>query len=132
MGKYVFDVIDRKLRVRDAASLQTIWSGLIAGSGVRRAEAISGTDDCLVILEFDYAQPPRFQNLIRCRSTGSIVWRAPLPVESETASGYNGVVGDSYVNLHVLEGEIFATTWSGWRLKLDRESGSILSREFVK
>lgn len=102
------------------------WRGAIEGHRVRQVAGLSETDDAMVLLEsppIDDSRQP-FPNLLRVRPTGSVVWRAELPVPGDWT--------DSYVEFEQNDGVLSANSWSCYYVVLDRETGRILSREFTK
>ena len=76
------------------------------------------SDDSIVVLNYKQA----FSNVLRCRSNGSIVWTAELPEKS----------GDAYTNIEWHEQKLRASSWSGFSVILDVETGKILSSVFTK
>jgi len=65
----------------------------------------------------------RHRNIVRVADDGSVVWRAELPPGSQP---------DAYVAVSVSDTEISASSWSGYRVVLDAETGQILRSDFVK
>jgi hypothetical protein len=80
--------------------------------------SIPNSDDAIVMLNHKQA----FQNVLRCNSSGSIVWMAELPEKS----------GDVYTNLDWHEKKLIAFSWSCFIVLLDIETGKILSSVFTK
>jgi len=75
-------------------------------------------------IAFDMGGPKTQQNLVRVDRRGSVVWRADTPDAS---------AGDSWVSVEDAgEGRLMATSWSGWRVRLNPETGEIAARQFVK
>ena len=73
------------------------------------------------LLNPDSSQGGSFENLCCVDARGKLIWRAPLPSENDT-----------FVALEGSENLIIATTWSGYRITIDPESGIVKSTEFVK
>lgn len=65
----------------------------------------------------------RHRNIVCVADDGSVVWRAELPPGSQP---------DAYVAVSVGDTEISASSWSGYRVVLDAETGRILRSDFVK
>jgi hypothetical protein len=63
-----------------------------------------------------------FQNVLRCNSSGSIVWVAELPEKS----------GDVYTYLDWHDQKLRAGSWSCFSVILDIETGKILASVFTK
>src|SRR5215510_6846374 len=75
-------------------------------------------------IAFDMGGPKTQRNLVRVDRRGSVVWRADTPDAS---------AGDSWVSVDDAgEGRLMATSWSGWRVRLNPETGEIAARQFVK
>lgn len=115
-------VIDQDLVITDSVTGRTVWRGKLDGYPVWKALAIPNSDDCIVLLEY-WARPEYpFQNLLRIGRDGSIRWRAQLP----------DIGADAYISIRLTEHELMASSWSGFRVVLDPETGSICSQEFTK
>lgn len=80
--------------------------------------------DRLLLLTFTTGGPKTQQNLIRVDGSGSVVWRADPP---------DANAGDSWVSVeHMSGGNLMANSWSGWRVRLDPETGVVAAKQFVK
>lgn len=64
-------------------------------------------------------------NLLGFRLSGELIWRLAPPVNSSRA-------WDGFVNLWVQEGEIWVGVWSGFSLRIDHRSGSVVEQIFTK
>jgi hypothetical protein len=84
---------------------------------------IPGSSDRLLLLTGD-EEPKRFENLIRSRSDGSIVWRAGLPDLPGAA--------DVDTDVRWRDGELHAFSWSCFDVTLDPETGRVLREVFTK
>jgi hypothetical protein len=83
--------------------------------------SVPGSDDIVVLTDYMKAQPG-LGNLARVRPDGQEVWRvAPDPL-SQDAWTLARVEGD----------ECFASTWSGWEVRLDVATGAERGRVFTK
>ncbi len=100
-----------------------IWQGSPEGYKTVWAQSVPGSDDGLVL--YDYYRPEKrygsFQNLVRIRPFGSIIFRAELPVGDDT-----------YVSAEISNGELFANSWGCYRVHLDISTGTVLQRVFTK
>jgi len=86
---------------------------------------IEGTTDAIVLIDWGAFRGGSFQNLLRVRANGSVVWRAALPTGQ--------VNGDAYVAVRWgPEAQLIANTWSTNLVRLDLESGRILDSIFTK
>jgi hypothetical protein len=121
--KYTYSVKDDDLIVRDSVSGITVWQGRPEGYPVKEAVALPGADDCIVLYPYMSSQQRIFDNLVRCRCDGSVVWRAELPETSEW---------DAYVAVQLGKDGLTANSWSCWYVTLDPDTGRILSARFTK
>jgi hypothetical protein len=91
------------------------------------AFSLPDTPDGVVLLDW-MDRPPGieewhpYQNVLRIRPDGSIVWRAELP-SGETLKSFTATSWD--------EGRLIAQAWSH-RCVLDAETGRILETTFTK
>ena len=105
------------------------WHGRPDGHPVVFAALVPGTNDAVVLL--DAESGPRdslgrvrgWPHLVRVRPDGTVVWRA--------AAGLSPSDHDWWVAVDVTDG-VVASTWSGYRRRLDWEDGHVLSSVFVK
>jgi hypothetical protein len=101
------------------------------GTGARMHPVVSvrllpETDDAVVLLNAESG--PRnalgdlkgWPHLVRVRPNGTVVWR--------TEAGDR----DWWVTVDVTPDGLFANTWSGYRRRLDRETGAQVSSVFTK
>lgn len=86
---------------------------------VLQALALPETGECVVIVEEMRSNADG--NLMRIRSNGSVVWRADAPLEF-----------GPYVKVALENGTLLAWSWSGHRLNIDPERGSVIRSMFVK
>lgn len=116
-----FSVTDGNLRVdrQDAES----WTGLPDGVSVLDLRVAGDGSSAFVLLD----PPPRggrVRNLVRVTSTAEIAWRGELPKTSRA---------DAFVSLETdVDGYVLASTWTGYRVRLDPATGCLLGQEFTK
>ena len=80
--------------------------------------------DRILLLAFVYGGPKTQQNLIKVDGSGLVLWRADPPDAS---------AGDSWVSIDDTgDGNLMANSWSGWRVRIDPETGLVTSKQFVK
>jgi hypothetical protein len=118
-----YRVAGNELTVTDGSGTE-LWRGQPEGHPVAWAESVPGSDDGIVL--YEYYRPERtygcFDNLVRVRPFGSVLWRAELP-SNET---------DSYTAAEISEGALSAYSWSCYRVRIDLETGRITERVFSK
>lgn len=85
--------------------------------------AASPIDDerCLILIDWMASKQQVFQNLLCAERSGKVVWKAELVGQP-----------DSFVKFEISANGLIAWTWSGWNLRLDRDTGKIIEREFTK
>jgi len=114
-----YSIADGALEIREPERSGTLtWRGSFEGE-VFRAAPLPGTDDCIVIVE--YQQGDVHNNVFRVGPDGEIVWRA------ESAPEYG-----AYTDVKVEGDHISAYSWSGYRVTLDWARGTIIDKLFVK
>ena len=117
-----YTIADRALMVADGFGNE-LWRGLPEGYPVEWVTPIPEKTDAIVM--YHYYRPKRpyggFNNLVRIRPDGSIVWRADLPAR------------DDPYTFAALEGtKLIASSWNGFSVEIDLETGKIISQEFTK
>ncbi|HEY0259683.1 MAG TPA: hypothetical protein VGC18_07520 [Lacisediminihabitans sp.] len=100
-----------------------VWAGLPDGMRVLDLRIASDGRSALALLD-----PPagggRVRNLVRITSAAEVVWRGELPQAGAT---------DAFVSLDTdIDGVVLASTWTGYRVRLDPATGRLLSQEFTK
>lgn len=111
-----------ELQFVDTRSGNTVWHGKPDGYPVWQTLPVPGSDDCLVLLEYWARAQHGFQNLLRVRPDGAIVWRAELPDPRD----------DAYVGFRWIDQTLSAGSWSGYQVVLDPHTGRICSMSFTK
>jgi hypothetical protein len=96
--------------------------GTYKGKPVKDALFFEHEEKCVILLDPDSSSLQRFENLFCIASDGYVVWTAPLPDTHH----------DAFVAVRVSERGFIATSYSGYLLTLDRSTGCIIERKFVK
>ena len=120
--EYIFGVHNADLVVKDAGKETTVWRGRPDRMPVWQVAGMTDSADCLVLLEYWQRTGYAYQNLLRCRPSGSIVWRAELPDRG----------ADAYVKMHWSGQRLTAASWSGFEVVLDVNSGRVVTQTFTK
>jgi outer membrane protein assembly factor BamB len=97
------------------------WSGSYEGVAVKTAIPLGNGTNWIVLLDPDASQSPTFENLLCVDLQGRLLWKAKLPTYP-----------DAYLSVTVCSGSIWAGTWSGFKVKLDPNTGTEIERIFVK
>jgi len=114
------DLYDELIVYSNTGSI--LYRGKPDGYPVKKAAALEN-EQIVVLLKFWAKKPGDFENLLLLKSDGGTLWRAQLP---------NASSGDAYVDFDVIEGKLFANSWSCYRVEIDGQTGRILHREFTK
>lgn len=105
------------------ASGQQIWRGRPLGYPVKSVIPLVAEDGCIVLCDPDAQLGGYFENVLRIACDGSVLWRAPMPSSRNddcyTAIGYDA---DALV----------ANSWSGYRVRIDPNSGRLLESSLTK
>jgi hypothetical protein len=124
-------VIDGDLVI--TRSGQIIWRGRPRGLAVVDAFRLEGTEDFLVLLERGQRKEPKLHNVVRCGTDGSVMLEADLPQgEGFLPDLPWDELPDAYARIWRDKGAVGATSWSGYSVYLDINSGRILRQVFVK
>lgn len=100
-----------------------VWEGLPDGMPVHDLRAAPDGRSAFVLLETP-AGAGRVRNLVRITAHAKIVWRGELPEVDPT---------DAFVSLATdADGAVLASTWSGYRVRLDPDTGCLLGQVFTK
>jgi hypothetical protein len=97
------------------------FRGSYKGAPVKCALVVNHGDNCIILLDPDSSEKPRFENLFCLARDGDIVWTASLP---ETR--------DTFVELRFRGEQVVANSWSAFLLTIDPSTGSVLNCEFTK
>lgn len=97
------------------------WSGDLDGVPVLTVFPLSSRIVILLAYPCDELISRTFENILCYEADGSFFWRGQLPDTH-----------DSYVHMEVRDGVIYGTTWSGFRVSLDPQTGRVTNKEFVK
>jgi hypothetical protein len=107
--------------VSEKADKSYEWSGLYNGIAIKTAVPIEHGERCVLLLDPDASPKNVFENLFCIDPSGRSIWIAHLPS-----------VPDRFLDLAVTSEGMWGTTWSGFRILLDKNSGRELKRVFVK
>lgn len=109
------------LLVVDATSEQLVWRGYPEGRPVKKVSQLPDLTGCIVLVEWGGVSK-HDPTLWRYSHDEGVVWQAELPQSGP----------DSYLDFQLENGELYAGSWSGYRAKIDLDSGRIIGRAFVK
>ena len=119
-----YSLTNGEICVNNAITGETIWKGKPEGRNVEIISPVPDEEDCIVLLDYsasDSKLPD--QNLIRIHPDGTLVWRAELPEPSSS---------DAYVQFQITNGNLQASSWSGYKVAIDTTNGKISSATFTK
>jgi hypothetical protein len=103
---------------------RVVWRGKPDGRDAVHVVALPRTNDAVVLLKWPAGHDGKvsrigtWTNLVRIASDGSIVWRA-VGLDLE----------DRWTAVRWANG-LFASTWTGFAVTLDPDTGEVLSRTF--
>ena len=92
----------------------------VLGSPVSTTLEIRGSDEKIVLLEYEDARSSDFKNLLRVGSDWTIRWYAEYPESNKPA--------DAYVSVSWEAEHLIAKSWSGFVAELDPETGRVRSQ----
>lgn len=95
--------------------------GRYEGMAVSAAIPLDRGIRCILLLDPDANTKQKFENLICINRSGAIEWRTPLPTSP-----------DAFVAVEMVNGGIFAWSWSGHKIHLDPNTGKGIGRIFTK
>lgn len=99
------------------------WQGRLDSMPVVEVHPLADGAEALLLLD----APPgtsAVRNLVKIDATANIVWRGELPTTTQA---------DCFVSLDLApSGDVSASTWSGYRVVLSRETGRLMDRVFTK
>lgn len=112
---YNLQLLSKQLPEKDEFSkkLQAQHDGIFPNYNIATLLPIPNSDEIIVMLSYVNS----FNNVIRCKTDGSIVWQADLPNATD----------DVYTNIEWKENQLMAFSRSCTSVILDVESGKILS-----
>jgi hypothetical protein len=96
-------------------------SGQHDGTAIKKAIPHKGDKRCILLLDPDSNKHPVFENLVCIDQIGAIVWKAGLSSNP-----------DVFLDMEMTSAGVLASTWSGYKILLDPETGRTLKRTFVK
>ena len=116
-----YSIENGELIVRDAGTSGLVWRGYLRAQRALKCACAPDTDDCILLVEAGTKDRPLFENLLRVRRNGEIVWSA-----STTGSH------DWFVDFDFNSTALAAATWSCYRVGINLDTGKVTSEEFVK
>ena len=120
MANYDYDVKEGRLIVRDLIA-DCVTCRQTFEVPVVQVLTLQSGDGCLVLLEYNASRKPTFENLLRVRPDGTVVWRAELPQSH-----------DAFVAVVDRGNRVEAHTWNGFRVEIDLDTGRTKNVRFVK
>lgn len=117
-----YRVINGDLVIEDATG-KIRWQGKPEQRPVEWAASISGSEDGLVLYQYYRPDHPYggFENLVRVKADGSIVWHAQLP-ESD----------DKYTYASFTGGKLAAYSYGGFDVEINLDNGRLTAKRFSK
>ena len=113
--------IGQRLRVCSAPDGSVSWQGDYEGMPVIAMLSVKSNLAWIILLDPLATKQPTFENLLCIAHDGRVLWRAELP---ETH--------DCFVEVQVRPVGPIAATWSGYRVKLNPDTGRIAEWQFAK
>ena len=95
------------------------WKGTYRGTPIKAAMPVDG--ECVILLDPDASKQPAFKNLLRIGHDGEPRWFADLPASP-----------DAFIDMCSKKDSLLARSWSGYKVRIDVNSGRHLAQEFVK
>jgi|GEM_PF-6796463 len=91
-------------------------------TGIRVAKSISFGGDWIVLFDsYEIGKRGYCSNLQRVDGNGTVLWTAQLPSST-----------DVFSDVDFRDDSLVAWSWDGYRVTLDTETGSILTKIFTK
>lgn len=120
-GPHIYSIRDGAVVISNELGNVT-WEGRPFGTTVLDIAVLAPENDAILLLDYMEMGSGPSRNLIKLDSDGKVSWTAELPT---------GEPSDCYVSFH-LDGDVFAHSWSCYRVRIDRRSGLITERTFTK
>jgi len=117
----IYDLKDKTLVIRNADGTVR-WQGRPDGYPVQAVSPLPQDGGVIVLLDY-MSGPKNFANLVLVRSDGTTVWHAAPPDTSGE---------DAFVEFRWKGNELVANSWSGYRVQIDPNTGTITDQTFVK
>ncbi len=118
-----YDLVKKTLFIKDKSTGEVVWQGRPFGCSVEKIMPLPGQPNCIVLIdhyEFSQSEYRHLSNLINISPEGEIIWTAQLPQTK-----------DSFVDFDWEDNILFANSWSGFRVRIDLETGRIMNRTFT-
>lgn len=98
------------------------WRGKPDGFPAKAILPLTNSEDAVVLLD-RMAGPKNFANVIRLAPDGRTLWRLSPPEPS---------MPDAWVQCEWVGDDMYANSWSGYRVQIDLATGRPSRSEFVK
>jgi hypothetical protein len=118
----VFVALGTHIYELDTINGKPIWTKSYAETSISLIN-LSSNEDALYILYTGYQFKSNMisSNLIKIDLTGNLIWSAKTKRED-----------DSFIDFNYENKELTASTWNGWRIKLNEETGRTISEYWTK
>ena len=118
----VFVALGTHIYELDTINGKPIWFKSYAETSIELI-ILSSDEDALYILYTGYQFKSNLisSNLIKIDLTGNLIWSAKTKREE-----------DSFIDINYENNELIASTWNGWRIKLNEETGRTISEDWTK
>lgn len=97
------------------------WQGNVAGQDVISVLSVENHKQCVVLLDKNPQRGSASSNLMKVREDGTQIWNARLPDNN-----------DYYVSARIVNGELWANSYSCHNVKIDWQTGELLKSDFTK
>lgn len=125
-----YSIQPRGLVITDIETDSLVWQGKIKDLEIDTVLPISGTDDCIVLLDWRQAESVKTGNLIRCGPQGQIQWEVgELP---KNVFGVKRPEREVYTSPKIEKNKIIAYALSGFIETIDINTGKIIDSKFTK
>lgn len=120
MPKTVFGLQTNGFQVVERDDGTSSCEGAYHGLPVSVAIPLS-RERCIILLSPESSTEPTFENLLCVTARGDLVWQAKLPSSH-----------DAYVNVRLEDGCVIASSWSGYSVRIDADTGELVKQVFTK
>lgn len=127
-----YEVESGELIVRSTKNGEILWKGKPKGYDVGQVFPINGSNDCIVLLEWQKTRVENQRNLLRLDPCGKIIWVIEDPTKKIISGPKREQEVESYTQVLIKNSQWIASTYSGFADYIDIETGAIIKSEFVK